>query len=175
MGRSFRETIAAKLRQAYKPKAAPRAGAAFCFVSLSRAAAPQDGHRPTENRDGKTAFRERKNRKLIFSVFYPHGRKEKKQGTYFKIRALYFKISQTYFETPPKPHENPPGKYRQRQITFQPASDHAFSCRPHASPRGKNILTKPTHIARRALTGCMLRLHIQLCKHLNFFLFLVAC
>ena len=37
---------------------------------------------------------------LIFSLLYPHRRKEKIQGTYFKICALYFKISQTYFLLP---------------------------------------------------------------------------
>ena len=39
-------------------------------------------------------------RRLIFSLLYPRRRKEKIQGTYFKICALYFKISQTYFLLP---------------------------------------------------------------------------
>ena len=175
MGRSFRETITAKLRQAYKPKAVPRAGAAL----------PGNGHHANTH-----SVRERVPGPCPHASFFipracgNNGSAcgEKKGRTYFKIPRTYFEIGQTYFGIhqtyflpPLKPHENPLGKYRQRQITFQPASDHAFSCRPHASPRGKNILTKPTHIARRALTGCMLRLHIQLCKHLNFFLFLVAC
>ena len=62
--------------------------------------------RKVENQSGKTAFFERKNWKLIFSVFTPHGRKEKIQGTYFKISALYFKISQTYFLPSENPFEN---------------------------------------------------------------------
>ena len=129
MGRSFRETITAKLRQAYKPKAVPRAGAAFCFAFSPRAAAPQYGHRPTENRDGKTAFRERKNRKLIFSTFYPHGRKEKKQGTYFKIRALYFKISQTYFLPPENYIETCPEKADKNRRCFYARCERHFPCR----------------------------------------------
>ena len=47
---------------------------------------------------------------MIFSAFTPHGRKEKKQGTYFKICLTYFKISQTYFkisQTYFLPPENP--------------------------------------------------------------------
>ena len=48
----------------------------------------------------KTTVLEQKKWKLIFTTLHPHRRKEKIQGTYFKICALYFKISQTYFLLP---------------------------------------------------------------------------
>ena len=48
----------------------------------------------------ENGFFSTRKRRLIFSALYPRGRKEKIQGTYFKICALYFKISQTYFLLP---------------------------------------------------------------------------
>ena len=39
-------------------------------------------------------------------MLYPHGSKEKIQGTYFEICLTYFKISQTYFLPSENPFEN---------------------------------------------------------------------
>jgi hypothetical protein len=44
--------------------------------------------------------------KLIFSVFYPHGSKEKISGSDFEIRATNFKIQGTYFLLSENPFEN---------------------------------------------------------------------
>ena len=53
-----------------------------------------------ENPSAKTGVFGAENWKLVFRAFTPHGRKEKIQGTYFKICLTYFKISQTYFLSP---------------------------------------------------------------------------
>ena len=46
--------------------------------------------------------------RTIFSVFYPHGSKEKICPTYFEIGQTYFKIQGTYFSLSENPFEKRP-------------------------------------------------------------------
>ena len=57
----------------------------------------QFGQSETQKRGKKNGLSDGKKCMLIFRRLYTGRRKEKIQGTYFKICALYFKISQTYF------------------------------------------------------------------------------
>ena len=52
------------------------------------------------------AYKKDENFVTEISAFTTRGRKEKIQGTYFKICLTYFKISQTYFLLPENPPEN---------------------------------------------------------------------
>ena len=54
----------------------------------------------------KLSFFGRKNWKLIFSAFIPHGSKEKICLTYFELCQTYFKIQGTYFLPSENPFEN---------------------------------------------------------------------
>ena len=69
----------------------------------------------SENRHCVTAQKTPRNRhfscrkvRLIFSVFYSHGSKEKICPTYFEIGRTYFKIQGTYFSLSENPFEKRP-------------------------------------------------------------------
>ena len=66
----------------------------------------QFGQSETQNQGKKNGLSDVKKCMLIFRRLYTGRRKEKIQGTYFKICALNFKISQTYFLPPENPFEN---------------------------------------------------------------------
>ena len=63
------------------------------------------------------------------AVFSGVWSKEKKQGTYFKIRALYFKISQTYFLPPENYIETCPEKADKNRRCFYARCERHFPCR----------------------------------------------
>jgi hypothetical protein len=75
----------------------------------------QFGQSETQNQGKKNGLSDGKKCMLIFRRLYTGRRKEKIQGTYFKICALNFKISQTYF----MPSANP-GKTIQTETDKKP-------------------------------------------------------